>query len=506
MQIPHLDAGLGHVLGQILRHALGQRGDQDAAALGDHDPAFRQKVVDLALDRTDLGHRIDQSGRPDHLFREHPLDPVELPGPGRGADMDGLRAELLPFVETQRTVVQAGRQAEPELGQDRFAREVAPLHAADLRHRDVALVDDQQRVLREIFEQSRRRLARLAAGQIARVVLDPLAGAGGLDHFQIEGAALLQAFRLQQLTVGGELRQPLAQLLLDRDRRLIERRSRRHVMAVGIDMDLVEIGGLLAGQRVELDDALDLVAEKRDPPGAVLVLHREHVDRLAAHPERAALEGGVIAAILLLDQRLDQRVAGDLAAALHLHHHARIGLDRSDAVDARDRGHDHHVVAFQQRLGGGMAHAVDLLVDRAVLLDIGVGPRHVGFRLIVVVVADEILDRVVRKELLHLAVELGGQRLVRRQDQGRLLHRLDHLGHGEGLARPGDAEQDLVAFAVLDAAHQLGDRRRLVPGRLVRRDHLQGAGLGLGRLPLRLERRHRHGSPHRLGRRGSAGL
>ena len=81
------------------------------------------------------------------------------------------------------------------------------------------------------------------------------------------------------------------------------------------------------------------------------------------------------------------------------------------------------------------------------LLDIGVGARDVGLGLVVVVVGDEILDRVVGEEDLELAVELGGERLVGREDQRRALRRLDHLGHGEGLARAGDAEQHLVALA-----------------------------------------------------------
>jgi hypothetical protein len=51
------------------------------------------------------------------------------------------------------------------------------------------------------------------------------------------------------------------------------------------------------------------------------------------------------------------------------------------------------------------------------LLDVGVGARHVGLGLVVVVVGDEILDRVVREEELELAVELRGQRLVGRQDE-----------------------------------------------------------------------------------------
>ena len=132
-----------------------------------------------------------------------------------------------------------------------------------------------------------------------------------------------------------------------------------------------------------------------------------------------------------------------------------------------------HVVALEQRPSRGVAHAVDLLVDRRFLLDVGVGPRDVGLRLVVVVVGDEVLDRVLGEEALELAVELRGERLVGREDQRRALRRGDDIGHREGLARAGDAEQHLVALVRLDARHQLLDRGRLVALGLVVRDDLE---------------------------------
>ncbi len=107
--------------------------------------------------------------------------------------------------------------------------------------------------------------------------------------------------------------------------------------------------------------------------------------------------------------------------------------------------------AADQGAGGGQPQAVDLLVDRGVFLDVDVALRNVGFGLVVVVVADEIMDGVVRKELLELAVELGGQRLVVRQHQRRPLHGLDDVGHRERLARAGDAHQHLLLAAVAQA-------------------------------------------------------
>ena len=82
-----------------------------------------------------------------------------------------------------------------------------------------------------------------------------------------------------------------------------------------------------------------------------------------------------------------------------------------------------------------VAQPVDLVVDRRVLLDVGVARRHVGLGLVVVVVADEVLDPVVGEELAELVGQLGGQRLVGRDHQRRALHLLDGPRDGGALAR-----------------------------------------------------------------------
>ncbi len=236
-------------------------------------------------------------------------------------------------------------------------------------------------------------------------------------------------------------------------------------------------------------------------PGAVLVMRREDVERVAAHAERAAEEIAARALVLQRHQVGDELALVDLAALLEREGHGRIGLHRADAVDAGDRGDDDDVVALEQRARGGMAHAVDLLVDGGFLLDVGVGARDVGLRLVVVVIGDEIFHRVVGEERLELAVELRGQRLVGRQDEGGALRRLDHLGHGEGLAGAGDAEQHLRAVVALHAFHQLLDGLRLVALRLeVGGDPERDAAFGFFR-PRRAVRR-----PHAFAREFGAAL
>ncbi len=337
----------------------------------------------------------------------------------------------------------------------------------------MAFVDEHDRVVGQILEQRRRRLAGIATREIARIVLDARARSGRREHLEIEDRALLEPLCLQQAVGARQLIDACPQLGLDAVDRLMQRRLRRHVVGVRVDLHEFQIGNLLAGERIELLNAFDLVAEQLDAPGAVLVVRGEEVDHVAAHAERAALEVHIGAAIHERDEIGDQRALADLLALLQGKRHLRIGLDRADAVDAGHGRDDDDVVAFQERARRRVTHAVDLLVHRRILLDVGVGARDVGFRLVIVVVADEVLDGVVRKEALELAVELGGKRLVRGEDQRGPLRARDHLRHGVGLAGTGDAEQHLRALVRVGSFHQLFDRGRLVPLRLVRRHELE---------------------------------
>ena len=110
--------------------------------------------------------------------------------------------------------------------------------------------------------------------------------------------------------------------------------------------------------------------------------------------------------------------------------------------------------------------------------------RNVGFGLIVVVIADEIMDGVVWEKALELLVELGGQRFVVREDERRFAEPLDDVGGGEGFAAAGDAEQSLAILARQEAGGQLFDGRGLIAGGLEGADEIEVNGHGAG-IPLR---------------------
>ena len=105
-------------------------------------------------------------------------------------------------------------------------------------------------------------------------------------------------------------------------------------------------------------------------------------------------------------------------------------------------------------------------VARGVLFDVDIALRDVRFRLVVIVIADEVLDRVLGEELLELLVELGGQGLVVRDDQHGPVELGDDVGHREGLAAAGHAHQGLELLAFAQTLRQPLDGLRLVARRL----------------------------------------
>ena len=231
----------------------------------------------------------------------------------------------------------------------------------------MALVDEHQRIVRDVFEQRGRRLARLAAGEIARIVLDAGAAAGRLHHLEIVERALLQPLRFQQPAGGVQLVEPPFELLLDAGDRLQQRRPRRHIVRVGVDLDEFQLVGLLPGERIEFVDRLrsrrrTAARARRGPRSG-----REDLDHVAAHAERAAIEVAGRCACTAASTRSAMSWRWSMRSpCLQGERHGRIGLDRADAVDARHRGHDDDVVALEQGARRAVAHAVDLLVDRAI--------------------------------------------------------------------------------------------------------------------------------------------
>ena len=167
MQIAHFQTSLEHIFTQGLSHLFGQRGNQHALAFGGGIAAFGDDIIDLIARWPDDTFWIGQSGRANDLFGNPPAGALHLITARRCRHIDRLRPEPFPFFKFQGPVIHTGWQAESVFGQCRFTRIVTFIHRPQLGYGDMAFIDNQQGIFRQIFKQCRRWLARTASRQIA---------------------------------------------------------------------------------------------------------------------------------------------------------------------------------------------------------------------------------------------------------------------------------------------------------------------------------------------------
>ena len=262
----------------------------------------------------------------------------------------------------------------------------------------------------------------------------------------------------------------MPQLLLDRFHRVAHPLVACNVVARGEDGRVADVAHDLAGSGLDQRHPLDRVAEQLDAKDRLFVRGMD-LDRVAAHAECAAREGEVVPAVLHADEAPLDEVHRNVYSAHEPQEVAFVLLGRPQAVDAGHARDDQYIFALQERRGRRVPQPVDLVIHRGVFLDVGIRRRDVRLRLVVVVVADEVLDGVLREELPELVRELGGEGLVRRDDEGRPLDALDQPRDRRRLSRARDAEQRLEIEALLYPVRERVDRPRLVAGRTeLRRD------------------------------------
>ena len=57
-----------------------------------------------------------------------------------------------------------------------------------------------------------------------------------------------------------------------------------------------------------------------------------------------------------------------------------------------------------------------MLIDGRILLNKEIALRHIGFRLVVIVVTDEVFNCIFREEVPHFGVQLSRQSFIRSHD------------------------------------------------------------------------------------------
>jgi len=171
----------------------------------------------------------------------------------------------------------------------------------------------------------------------------------------------------------------------------------------------------LSGQRVRCDNSLDLVAEKLDADQVALIRRKDFED-IAAEAEGSAVKLEFVAHIMNIDELSRKCLKRGPFTDLGLNHQESIILGIPEAVNTAHRRDNQCVRAVHEVRRCAEAQAVDVFVDIGVLFYICVRFRQICFRLVIIIIADEIFDGVRREKLRKFTKELCGKGFVVRNN------------------------------------------------------------------------------------------
>ena len=457
MDISVAHAHAVEVARKLLGHTLGEGCDEHLVASAHTSVDLLHQVVDLVVSHLDLQRGIDQSRRANQLLNNRAFALNQLIISRRSTHVDRCSDHRLELLEAQRTVVDSGGQAESVLHQIDLSGAIATIHRAHLRQRYVALVDHHQVILRKVVEQAEGTTALRTPVEIARVVLDTRAVAKLLDHLQVVLDTLFDSLCLDHATLALVEGDALAQIELDLSHGRIDTLFGCNEQICREYRDAVEHFESLSAGGVDALNLLDLVVEEHHTNSRFAKgLH--NVYHVAIDTERSGRQYALGAGVECLDESIHKYLTANHFARADMHR-CGVKVGRiTNAIEARHaRYHDHIASPAEQCRRGAQSQLLDLLVDREILLDIGVRRGQIGLGLIVVVVGNEVLDGIVRKEVLELAIELSCKRFVVAQHECRTVELGNDVGDRKGLARSRNTQQRVVGRMRADRAHQFGN-------------------------------------------------
>ena len=468
---------LNPIAKQILRHFLShtfrERDDQHTFLPFDAPLNLFHEVVHLIFCGTNLDEGVEQTRRPDDLFHDNAFALLNFIVRRSCADVYNLVRHLLKLLEFQRSVVLRSRQTEAIIHESRLAGLVSAVHRMQLRHRHMAFVDDHEEVLGEEVEQAIRASSRLASVEVTAVVLDSGTMSQLANHFYIVGNAFVQTLCLKFFPLTLKERNLCTKVLLNLHDCPVLSILRGHEEIGRIY--LVAIIELNAYKQlsIKLFDALDFIIPESDSEQEIAV-GKGDIHRVAFHSVLPSGQTYIVADIKQLVQATQQLVSVKLLTNVKFEQTLVESRWIAHSIDAGNAANNDDILpSGKQSACSREPHLIDFLVDGQVFLDVRISRRHVGFRLIIVVVADVVLHSVVREELLHLAVELSGKRLVVREDEGRAVDVTDDVGDGERLSAARNAQKRLSLNALSDAIRQLLNGFGLVSRRNIIRYELE---------------------------------
>ena len=94
-----------------------------------------------------------------------------------------------------------------------------------------------------------------------------------------------------------------------------------------------------------------------------------------------------------------------------------------------------------------MAQTIDLVINLAIFFNIGIATGNICLWLIIVKIADKIVNFIIGEKRLEFTVQLCRQRLVMREYECRHIPISDDIRHRKSLTRPRHTKKRLLSLA-----------------------------------------------------------
>ena len=271
----------------------------------------------------------------------------------------------------------------------------------------MAFVNDGEEIVGEIVQQAERSHPGTTSVKVPRIVLDAGAVAHLTHHLHVVGYTLVQPFGFGKTVLAGKGSHLGFTVEVNLTHRCLHAFLGGHEDVGGENLEAFHVLGGHLGIAVKNLDAFDFVAPKDDSQHDVLVA-QEHIDSVALDAECAHSQLGVAARIQGVHQTVKQIIAPDLVAYLEFDGIGSNVLGVTHTIQARHARHHHNIATPRQQCRHRReTQALYLVVDGEVFFDILVGRGDIGLRLVVVIVGNEVVDRIFWKKTLELGIDLN---------------------------------------------------------------------------------------------------
>ena len=220
---------------------------------------------------------------------------LDLEFSGSSAYVDDLVRHFHELVEIERAVVERARQTESVIYKNGFARTIAFIHAADLRNGGVRFIDHHQKIFREKVDDCVGLGAGRTAGQMPRIIFDPIAEAHFLKHFEIVLRPHAQSLGFEKFVLRFKIDNALFEFFANRLQSAIEFIRWCDELFGGVKCHDAKRFVRVTGQRVEPRYRIDLIAEKFDADCFLVGCGGINFNDVAADAESSARKIHVVA-------------------------------------------------------------------------------------------------------------------------------------------------------------------------------------------------------------------